>query len=107
MTDASGATSTTTLNLAVISPVITSVKIKKGKKVEKLKATVTGPGKLKLGSKTVNAPGPGTFAISAKLSKAQRNRLKSGHSVTLRLKLKFVPTFGTASSKSVKIKISG
>ncbi len=105
--DASGATSTTSLNLAVVSPVITSVKVKKGKKVEKVKATVNGPGKLRLGPKTVNAPRPGTFTITVKLSKSQRARLKAHHSVTLRVKLKFVPTFGSASSKPLKIKIPG
>src|SRR5262249_5128365 len=94
VTDASGATSSTTEDLVVTSARITHLRVKKGKKVEMLKATVNGPGKLMLGSKTVRAPRPGTFTIRDKLSKAQRTRLSNRESVTL--KLKFVPTFGAA-----------
>jgi PKD repeat protein len=107
VTDASAATSSTTMNLIVTSPEITAVKVRPGKKVENLKVAVTGPGKLTVGSKTVTASGPGTFTLSVKLSAAQRARLQRHHPVTLRVKVKFAPAFGAASIKWVTITIKG
>lgn len=107
VSDASGQTATTTKTLSVTTAKITHVSVKKGKKVEKITATVNGPGKLRYGSKHATARGPGKLVLHVKLSPTQRSKLNAGKSVTIKVKLKFSPTFGTASRKTVTIKIKG
>ena len=106
--DASGATSTTTTTIVVANARITHVGVKKSKTVEKLTVTASGPGTVQLGKKKFSVSKPGSIlTIKVKLSSAQRRRLAAGKSVKLSLKLTFVPTAGTRSSSTVRIKIKG
>lgn len=105
--DGSGATSTATRSVNVGSPSITVVKVKKGGKIERLTLTITGPGTLKLGSKTYKIRSPGKSLLKVRLSPRQIARHRAHQRVTVRLRLRFLPTFGNASSRMVTIKLKG
>lgn len=107
VTDGSGQRSTETSTVTVQNPTVTGVSVKKGRQIERITLTLAGPGTVALGSKRFHVVYAGTLVLKVKLSLKQRTSLKSHHSVTLRLGVRFAPTFGNASTKTVTIKIKG
>ena len=107
VTDGSGQRSTETSTVTVQNPTVTGVSVKKGRQIERITLTLAGPGTVALGSKRFHVVYAGTLVLKVKLSLKQRTSLKSHHSVTLRLGVRFTPTFGNASTKTVTIKIKG
>lgn len=107
VTDRSGAVSTTTRVLTVKSASITSLTLKRGGKFELLRLRIDGPGALKIGSKKLKIRKAQVFVFRLELSSAQMVRIRSHHSVTIKLQLKFVPTAGKASRKTITIKVKG
>jgi hypothetical protein len=104
--DATGATATTSQRVTVKSAGITGVKIKKGKTVERLTLSLSGPGTLTWGKLKFKIKRSGNRVLNYTLTGAQRRRLKSHHAVTISLKLRFSPTVGSASSRTVRFKVS-
>lgn len=104
--DASGATATTSRRVTVGSAGISRVRIRKGKQVERLTVSVSGPGTLTSGKLRLKLRRPGSRALTIELSTPQRHRLASHHSVTIALRLRFRPTVGSASSRAVRFEIS-
>jgi PKD repeat protein len=107
VTDANGATASTTTTVNAVSPRITSVSVKKGKKIEKLTLIISGPGALTVGKRRFNIKQAGSFVYKLKLSKAQRNRLKHHHSLKIKVTFKFQPTVGSSSTRKVSFKVKG
>jgi PKD repeat protein len=107
VTDSSGLTPTVTKPIAVAtSAKITGVKVKKIKKKTYLLITVSGPGTIQIGGKTIHIARAGTVKFQVKLSKAQTKRLKKKHKLNDKLTIKFLPTIGppTQATKTVKFK---
>ena len=104
--DATGATATTSRRVTVASAGISGVKIKKGKTVARLTLSLSGPGTLTWGKLKFKVQQAGNRILNYKLSAVQRRQLKSHHAVTVSLKLRFSPTAGSASSRTVRFKIS-
>ncbi len=107
VTDASGATSTATKTLTVKSASITGYSVKKGKTLERIRLGISGPGTLKIGAKRFKIRTAESFVFKLKRSSAQITALASHRSTTIRLKLKFVPKVGTASRRTITIKLKG
>ncbi len=103
--DGSNASNTTTMIVKVASASITSVSVKKGTKVERLTLRISGPGRLIVGARRHSIEHPESFKLSVRLGQAQRNRLKHHHAVKVSVKLKFVPSVGTNSSRTVRITV--
>ena len=69
VTDATGATASTTTTVKAVSARITSVSVKTGRKVEKLTLVVSGPGTLTVGKRKFKIKLAGWFVYKLKLSK--------------------------------------
>ncbi len=104
--DATGSTAATSRQVTVRSAGITGVKIKKGKTVERLTLSVSGQGTLTSGKLKLKVQQAGSRVVTLWLTAAQRHRLSSHHAVTVSLRLRFSPTVGSASSRTVRFKVS-
>jgi PKD repeat protein len=100
----SGGGQSTATQTVTITGKITRVTITKA---AVLRVTVSGPGTLKLGARHVSIRRFGTVGIKLALSAAQQHRLRTGGTVTLTIKLTFVPVGGTASHLSKKVTLRG
>jgi hypothetical protein len=58
-----------------------------------------------VGAKRHSIGHPESFNLSVRLGQAQRNRLKHHHSVNVSVKLKFVPSVGTSSRRTVRFTV--
>jgi PKD repeat protein len=105
ITDAAGAGAAASTTVQVKNPAITAVSVRKGTKAERVTLTVSGGGTLKLGSRKFKILGPENFVLTVRPSTAQTASLAQHRRVTITLKLKFVPTFGNASRRTVVIKL--
>lgn len=107
VTDASGVSIAATRALIVRSASIASISVKKGRKLERLTVVVTGPGTLSVGKHRFKLGQAGRFVYKLGLSNAQRNRLRHHQAVKIKLTIKFEPTAGSSSSRTVRFKIRG
>jgi PKD repeat protein len=105
VTDASGQRSTSTRSIAVKAPSIGKIRVKRGKKIERLKIAVSGPGLLRFGSKRFEIRRPRTVTIKVGLSGSQQGTLARRHRLTVRYRLSFAPKGGKTGHKTVTIKL--
>ncbi len=100
VTDRSGATSVATKVVTVRAAAITRVVVKQAPRVERLAVSVSGPGTLELGSRRVRARGAGTVRLNV------RPTSLAYASHRLKLRLRFVPVVGRASSRVVRLALN-
>lgn len=106
-TDSAGATSATSTILSVRNPAITAVSVKKGSKVERITLTFSGSGALKVGHKKFKVGRAGNFVLKVRLTPAQIAAHRAHRSLTIKVKLRFAPTFGNLSRRTVTIRLRG
>jgi PKD repeat protein len=107
VTDSGGVSSSTSLSIKVAAAKITKIKKKKkDNRAVVLKVTVNAPGVIHLGKKKKRLKRPGTTELTIKLSAKQLAALATNHTLTLKLRIKFVPAAGAVFKKTVKVRFT-
>ncbi len=107
VTDASGATATTSQPISVSKATISGAAVKTGKVVERITLAISGPGTLSAGKIKFNFKHAGKLVIVLPLSPAQQARLSHHGSLQIKVSFKFKPKVGSSSSRTVSFEVHG
>jgi PKD repeat protein len=106
VTDSSGATSSSTHQIAIAASAITAANVKVAKSgAFQLRLTFDGPGVLTTGSRRIVVGSPGTITLRYKLTSSQLGKLNRKHTLKLAVKLKFLPRAGGIEQQTVTVKL--
>jgi PKD repeat protein len=106
VTDATGASATSTQTVEVVAASIGSVRVHAGARVERLTVALTGAGTLRAGDRRVTVRAAGTVRLALALSTAQRARLLRAHHLRLQITLTFTPTVGPRTTRRYSVTLS-
>jgi PKD repeat protein len=105
ITDSSGLTASTFQTVTVFKAKVTGFAVRnKTKNGATILVTVNAPGKLFGVGRPVKVTQAGVAKLRLKLSSAQHGTLASGGKMKLQLKIRFVPSTGTASTRTLTVR---